>query len=173
MSKNRINYKLVNAALIVLIVFLLYKTGHLWMGITDKILQIIMPFLFAFAFAYALHPFLKKMQEKKIPKGLGVVIIIVLILALATLTIYLITTVMLSQVSSLFSSITSFISSLQETNFDFNFAGLETSLSASFDSILANLGTYVSNGAINIIGSSLGILSQVFIIFASFIYFLI
>ena len=173
MLKNKLNYKLVNAALIVLIIFLLYQTGHLWMGITNKVLEIAMPFLFAFAFAYALHPFLKKMQEKRIPKGLGVVIIIALILALATLTIYLITTVMLSQVSSLFESITSFISSLQKTNFDFNLAGLEKSLSASFDTILANLGTYVSNGAINIIGSSLGILSQVFIIFASFIYFLI
>ncbi len=173
MFKNKVNFKLVNIALIILIIYLLYKTGNLWMGVTDKILAIIMPFLFAFAIAYALHPFLKKMQEKKIPKWLGVVIIITLILALASIVIYLITTVMWGQLTSLFNSIISFISSLQKTNFDFNLAGLEETLNASFKSILSSFGTYVSDGAINLIDTSLGLISQIFIVFASFIYFLI
>ncbi len=173
MLKNRLDYKLVNLALIVLIVFLLYKTGYLWMGVLDKVLQIILPFIFAFALAYALHPFLKKMKEKGIPKWLGIAIIILLILALATFVVYLITTVMFGQLSSLFSSIMEFVNSLQKNNLDFNFAGLETTLNDTFKTILSNLGTYVSDGAINLIGSSLNILSKLFIIFASFIYFLI
>lgn len=173
MSKNKLNYKLVNVAIVVLIVFLLYQTGNLWMGVTNKILQIILPFLFAFAIAYALHPFLKKMQDKKIPKSLGVLIIITLILALASIVIYLITTVMWNQLSSLFNSIMAFINSIQESNFDINLAGLGTSLNDTFKTILANFGTYVSDGAINLIDSSIGLVSQVFIVFASFIYFLI
>lgn len=173
MIKNKIDYKLVNISLIVLIVFLLYRTGNLWIGLTNKALQIVLPFLFAFALAYALYPFLQKMKSKNIPKWLGVSIIILLILALATLIVYLITTVMLGQLSSLFNSIIVFINSLQETSFDFNFAGLETSLTETFKTILTNLGTYVSDGAINIIDSSLGFLSKLFIVFAAFIYFLI
>lgn len=173
MLKNRIDYKLVNLALIVLIVFLLYRTGNLWIGLTNKALQIILPFLFAFALAYALYPFLQKMQSKKIPKWLGIVIIIFLILALASFVVYLITTVMFSQLSSLFNSIITFVSSLKDTNFDFNFAGLETSLTDTFKTILTNFGTYVSDGAINLIDSSLGLISKLFIVFASFIYFLI
>lgn len=173
MLKNKLDYKLVNIALIVLIVFLLYQTGHLWMGVTDKILQICMPFLFAFAIAYAVNPFLQKMIDKKIPKWLGVTIIIFIMLALASLVIYLITTVMIGQVSSLFNGIIAFINTLGETNFDINLAGLETSLTDTFKTILNNLGKYVSDGAINVIDSSISFISTLFIVFAAFVYFLI
>ena len=173
MLKNKLDYKLVNLALIVLIVFLLYQTGNLWTGVLGKILEIALPFLFAFAIAYALHPFLQIMQEKKIPKWAGISIIIVVILLLIFLVGYLITTVMLGQLSSLFNSIMEFINSLQNTSLDFNFAGLESSLSDTFKTILSQFGTYVSDGAINLIDSSLSFLSTLFIVFASFIYFLI
>lgn len=173
MLKNKIDFKLVNLALIALIVFLIYRTGNLWIGVLNKIVAIALPFLFAFAFAYAVYPFLQKMQEKKLPKWLGVTIIIFLILALATVVIYLISTVMFGQLSSLFNNIMTFIESLSEKNFDLNFAGLETSLEGIFKNILSNFGTYVSDGAINLIDSSLGLLSKIFIIFAAFIYFLI
>lgn len=173
MLKNRLDYKLVNLALIVLIVFLLYSTGNLWIGVCNKIIEIFLPFLFAFAIAYALHPFLQKMMEKKIPKWAGVTIIIILILALAALVIYLITTVMFGQLTSLFSSIITFINSLGETSLDLNLAGLETSLTDAFKTILTKFGTYVSDGAINLIDSSLSLLSAILIVFAAFIYFLI
>ncbi len=173
MLKNKLDFKLINLALITLIVFLLYRTGNLWTGILGKIVEIALPFLFAFAFAYALYPFLQKMREKKVPKWLGVTIIIVLILALATLVVYLISTVMFGQLSSLFNNIIAFVESLQDKNFDFNFAGLETSLSDTFKTILANFGTYVSDGAINLIDTSMALISKIFIIFAAFIYFLI
>lgn len=173
MLKNRLDYKLVNLAIIALIVFLIYQTGNLWIGVTNKVIQIVIPFLFAFALAYALHPFLQKMQEKRMPKWLGITIIVFLILALAAVVVYLISTVMFSQLSSLFNSIMEFIKSLKDTNFDINFAGLETSLSDTFKNILSNFGTYVSDGAINLIDTSLGLISKLFIIFASFIYFLI
>lgn len=173
MLKNKLNFKLINAALICLIVFLIYQTGNLWIGILGKIFQIIFPFLISFAIAYALHPFLTKMEEKNIPKWLGVVIIIVLMLSLATLVIYLVTTVLIGQLSNLFNGIIEFINSFKNTNFDINLAGLETSLSDTFKTILTNLGEYVSDGAINIVNSSISLFSKILIIFASFIYFLI
>lgn len=173
MIKNKLDYKLVNLALIVLIMFLIYKTGNLWLGILDKVLAILIPVIIAFAIAYALYPFLKKMEEKKIPKWLGVTIIITLIISLGALIIYLITTVMFNQVSSLFNNIMSFISSLGKYDFDINLVGLETTLQDTFKTILSNLGTYVSDGALNIVNASIGVLSKILIIFAVFIYFLI
>ena len=171
MLKNKLDYKLINIALLVLIVFLLYQTGNLWIGVVSKILEIVIPFLFAFAIAYALHPFLQKMQDKKIPKWGGISIIVVVILLLFILIGYLISTVMFNQLSSFFSSIIEFINSIQNTTL--NFAGLEDSLSETFKSIISDFGTYVSDGAINLIDSSLGVISSLLIIFASFIYFLI
>lgn len=173
MLRNKLDYKLINLALIVLIVFLLYRTGNLWTGVLSKALQIVIPFLFAFALAYALYPFLQKMLDKKVPKWLGITLIILIILGLAALVIYLITTVMLGQLSSLFSSVLEFINSIQKKDFDFNLVGLETTLADTFKTILNSFGKYVSDGAINIIDSSLGLLSKIFIVFASFIYFLI
>lgn len=173
MLKNRLDYKLLNLALISLIVFLLYQTGNLWTGVLGKVVEIALPFLFAFAIAYALYPFLQTMIEKKIPKWVGISIIIILILLLIFLVGYLITTIMLGQLSSLFENIMEFINSLQNTRLDFNFAGLESSLSDTFRTILSKFGTYVSDGAINLIDSSLSFFSTLFIVFASFIYFLI
>ena len=173
MLKNKLDYKLVNFTLIALIVFLLYQTGNLWTGVLGKILEIVLPFLFAFAIAYAIHPFLQKMEEKKLPKWAGITIIIAIILLSVFLLGYLITTVMLGQLSSLFSSIMQFIDSLKNTSLDFNFAGLESSLSDTFRTILSQFGTYVSDGAINLIDSSISFLSTLLIVFASFIYFLI
>jgi predicted PurR-regulated permease PerM len=173
MLKNKLDYKLVNFTLIALIVFLLYQTGNLWTGVIGKILEILLPFLFAFAIAYAVHPFLQKLEEKKLPKWAGVTIIIAIILLSVFLLGYLITTVMLGQLSSLFSSIMKFIDSLKNTSLDFNFVGLESSLADTFRTILSQFGTYVSDGAINLIDSSISFLSTLLIVFASFIYFLI
>lgn len=173
MLKNKINFKLINLALIALIVFLVYKTGNLWTGILGKIISIILPFLFAFGIAYALYPFLEKMLDKKLPKWLGITIILLAILLLAGIVIYLISTVMFGQLTSLFNNIIAFVKSIEEKNFDFNLAGLEASLSGTFKNILNNFGNYVSNGAINIIDTSIGLISKLFVIFAAFIYFLI
>ena len=173
MLKNKLDYKLVNLALVALIVFLLYKTGNLWSGVLNKIIQIIIPFVFAFALAYAVHPFLKKLQEKKLPKWLSVLIIILIILLIIGIVIYLITTVMFNQLSTLFSNIIKFINSIEYSNFDLNVAGLQSSLTDTFKNILSNVGKYVSDGAINLVNTSLGVISKIFIIFASFIYFLI
>ena len=159
------DYKLVNLALIVLIVFLLYKTGNLWNGVLNKFIQILIPFVFAFALAYAVHPFLKKLEEKKLPKWLAVLIIILVILLIIGIVIYLITTVMFNQLSTLFNNIIKFINSIEYSNFDFNVAGLEASLTDTFKNILSNVGKYVSDGAINLVNTSLGVISKIFIIF--------
>jgi len=172
MTKNGLNYKLVNLAIIALIIFLVYMTGNLWMGIVNKILLIIMPFLYAFAAAYAVHPFLEKL-ERKLPKVLSIIIIIASILILFGGIIYIVATLLMGQLSSLFDSIIKFVNHLTKMDLDINLTGIESSLKDIFKTILTNLGEYVSNGTVNIIGNSLSILSKLFIGFAAFIYFLI
>ena len=63
---SKLNYKLINLALIAITIYFVYKTGNLWTGVTTKIVKIFLPFLFAFALAYALHPFLQKMRTNTI-----------------------------------------------------------------------------------------------------------
>lgn len=170
---KKINYKLVNLALAVVIIFFIYKTGNLWIGVVHKITNILLPFIFAFAAAYALYPFLEKMKKKKIPKWLGVLIIVSVILLIATFVIYIISSILIGQLTSLFSNILNFVNHISKSNFDINLAGFESELSDIFKNILGNVGNYVSNGAINIIYSSLGVLSNILIGAAAFVYLLI
>ena len=156
--------------MIAITIYFVYKTGNLWLGVSGKIVKISLPFLFAFALAYALHPFLQKMIKRKIPKWLGVLIIVLLILALISFVIYIVSTVFVGQLTTLFDSLIKFVKRISEMNFDINVVGLEKDLSGIFKEILSSIGTYVSNGAINIIGTSL---SKFLIAAAAFVYFLV
>lgn len=170
---SKLNYKIVNLSLIAVMIYFVYKTGNLWLGVIGKIMNIITPFLFAFAIAYALYPFLQKMVDKKIPKGLGILIIVLMLLALISFVVYIISTVLVGQLSSLFDSVIAFVKQLSKMDFDISIAGLEDDLTGIFKDILSSVGTYVSNGAINVIGASLNVLSKILIGAAAFVYFLI
>lgn len=144
------------------------------MGIIDKIVDIMLPFFFAFALAYAIHPILKKLQ-KRMPKALGVTIIIAVMLLIIAVLVYVISTVLVGQLSNLFGSILAFVNKLSnyDISSDINLSGLESSLNDIFKNILGSVGQYVSNGTIHIVNSSLGILSNICIAAAAFVYLLI
>ena len=172
---KKINYKILNLTLIVLMIFFLYKTGNLWMGILFKIIDILLPFLFAFALAYALYPILQFMQKKHVPKGLGVLIIILALILLLAGLIYVVSTILMGQLSSFFGNILDFVKQLSSYEFssDLNFSGLESSLNDVFKNILSGVGNYVSNGTIHLVNSSLSIFSNFCIGAAAFVYLLI
>ncbi len=173
MLKSKLDFKLVNIALLALIVFLVYKTSPFWGKILENVVNITIPFLIAFAIAYALHPFLVKMINNKIPKWAGVSLIVLIILSVISLVVYLVTTVLLGQLSSLFNNIIGFVTKLESGEFELNLSILETDLTSTFKTIINDLGNSISNGAVSIFNTSLAIISKVFIIFAAFIYFLI
>ena len=70
MIKNKLDFKLINIALIAVICFFIYQANPLWLGILNKILKIILPLFAGFVIAYALYPLLEMLENKKIPKGL-------------------------------------------------------------------------------------------------------
>ena len=72
---KKINYKLINTLLVIIIIFLIWLMKDLWLGVLTKIIDILLPFILAFAIGYVLHPLLKKMVKRGIPKTLALVII--------------------------------------------------------------------------------------------------
>lgn len=172
MLKNKIDFKLINAALIVLIIFLMYQTSNLWVGIFDKLVAIITPLLIAFVLAYALYPLLKYFNNHKIPKPLGILIIISGVLLILIFFVISVFPLLFSQLTSLFSAIITFLKDIS-LDYDLNIVNLQESLSNVFNDIVLGLGKYVSNGALSFIGDSVQYLSLVFIIFSLVIYFLI
>lgn len=172
MLKNKLDYKLLNAAIIMVIIFLLYQTGSLWFGILGKVKDIIFPFFLAFILAYSLYPILRYLQNKKIPKGIALTIIVTILLLLVGIFIAVIVPMLFKQLPSLFSGIISFIKEIS-TKFSIDSSSIQITLQTTFNEIVSSMGKYVSDGAINMIGVSVNYLTIILIAFAAAIYLLI
>lgn len=171
MIKNKPDFKLINFTLIVLAIFLLYQTGNLWIGVVNKLLSIIKPFFIAFVIAYALHPTVKWLQKKGVPKILSIIIVVGVILSVFVLVAILVGPLLIQQSTSLFNSILAFLKDIS-ADYDINIGSIQTTLTDTFNSIISSLGKYVSDGAINAISVSLSVISIALISFSSMIYFL-
>ncbi len=172
MIKNKLDYKLINLVLIVFIVFLIYQTGNLWLGMIAKILAIIIPFFFAFVLAYALHPIVKSLEEKKIPKGFAIAMVVVGLLGIFAIALIMAMPLLFEQMTSLFSGVITFLKELS-TNYDISFGDFQQSLTDSFNEIINRFGKYISDGAITAITISISYLMTALIAFSAAVYFLI
>lgn len=172
MIKNKLDFKLINFAILIFIIYLMCQTSPLWLGIVIKAITILAPFFFGFVVAYALNPCVRFLINKGLPKWLSILLILLLIAGILVTVIILAGPLLFNQLSSLFTGITSFFKEIS-SNFDLNFVGLQETLSKSFSNILSNLGQFVSNGAINFIGVSLSFLSALLVGVSASIYFLI
>lgn len=172
MFKDKLNYRLLNVAIFAILFLILYHTGPLWMGIVNKVWEIIFPFFIAFIVAYALNPFLQFMINKKIPKSIAVTIILVAIFGIIALLLALVFPLLFEQLSSLFNGILTFIKELT-TDYDLNLGPLQKTLTTSFNEIISSLGKYVSDGAVSVINNSLNVVSILVIAIAAAIYLLV
>lgn len=172
MLKNKLDFKLINLALIVLIIFLMYQTSNIWLGLLSISLSILGPLFFGFIIAYALHPYLKFLMDHKVPKTLALVIVVLTVLVVLGLIVGLAVPLVFNQLSSLFNGIITFIKEMS-LKFDINVGGLQDSLSSTFNKIIERMGTIVSNGAINVINVSISYITSAFIALSAAVYILI
>lgn len=172
MSKNKIDFKLVNIVLFFLAVYLVYQTKDFWLGVTNLILKITIPFLIAFTLAYAIYPLVRKLMNKNISKPISILIVLGSICLIFGIILILIVPTIAGQMGGLFNGIISFLKELS-INYNINFKDIQNTLSSSFNNVLEKVGTYISNGAISVISISIDYMSKLFIILTAFIYFLI
>lgn len=172
MLKNKLDFKLVNLALLVFSGYLIYQTKDFCFDILKLILKISLPFIIAFAIAYALYPVLKYFESKKIPKGVGVIMVIALVIGIFALAIGLVIPVVFGQLSSLFNGIITFITNLSN-NFDLDLGPLQETLTKTFNEIIASVGSSAKDEAISAINMSLGVISNAVIALSAAVYFLI
>jgi len=172
MFKDKLNFRLLNIAICAVLFLILYHTGPLWIGIVEKVWEIIFPFFLAFIVAYALYPFLQFMIKKKVPKGLAITIILFIIFGIIGILIALVFPLLFNQLSSLLNGILMFVKELIN-DYDLNLGPLQNTLTASFNDIMSSLGKYVSDGAVSAINSSMNVISILVIAIASAIYLLV
>lgn len=174
MIKNKkVDYKLVNIAILALIVYLMYHTGNLWIGIFNKIVAIFLPFLIGFGIAYSVYPIVQKLRKRNWPKGLAIFTVIMIMAILLIFMGYIFSTTCVSQISNLFNSLIEFVKEIGDTNLNINISGLQETLNNTLKNILDGLTKYVSDGAVNLVSTSIEFAGKILICTAAFIYFLI
>lgn len=171
MEKDRINYKLLNLLLIILIICLLYWINGLWIGIFEKIIAIIFPFLLAFAVAYALYPICKKLTNCGFPKWLSIGVIYFVLIGFTILMCILVVPMFYDQVVLFLSNISAVITDIS-SKYEIDLGILQTSLSDISTTLLKDIGTHISDGAIGLVNASINAVTNLIIIVIVSVYFL-
>ena len=170
MEKEKLNYKLIDIVLTLLIIFLVINTFGFWSGVLNKIFSIIIPLIISFAIAYALYPFVQKLVKKNIPKGLAVFIVVILVVGFIILITSLLIPIVIDQLISLFNWLMEFVLNVSsDYNVDLN--NIQEYL-GDFKSILGNFGASIGNFSLGVIMKSVDILTLVIICFIVAIYLL-
>lgn len=172
MIKDKIDYKLINIAVIALIIYLVYHTGNLWLGLIGKIGKMVFPFFLAFIVAYALYPFLKYLTDKKIPKSLAVGIVLFVVLGTFAILIGIVTPLLFDQIISLLNTLITFIKEFS-INSEIEFGTLQETLTSTFNDIIVNVGKYATDGVTKVINVSMDYIATAVIAFSAAVYLLV
>ena len=166
------NNKLLNLLFMVIIVYVLYLMKDLWGGVYYKLVAILKPFIIGFALAYALNPFLRWMQSKKIPKGIGITIIILIVVSFIAFVIWSIIPVFTSELGNLYKGLLEFTKDIS-SKFNIDLSGLQKSLKVTFNKLSKDVAKEIPNQGVNILNTSINFVSNFIISTVAFIYLLI
>lgn len=170
--KSNLNYKLLNGLFIAAIIYIAYLTSNWWGGLILKLMAIITPFVISFAIAYCLHPLVKWLEKKGVRKQLAVALVVITILAFI-ITILSFTLPLIYEQLLLFTNmILTFINNIAD-KFDVNLGGFEIAVTDSLNTVVKDLGKYISNGTIDILNKSISFLTNLIIVVIVSIYFLL
>lgn len=171
MSKDKLNFKLLNLLILLVIFYIVVSTISWWGGIISKLISIISPFAISFAIAYAFHPIVRKLQENNVRKNLAVTLVVViissLIFGLILITIPLVYDQMIT-LSRLIAEVVNVVSN----RFSINLGGFEETIMNVINGVITKMGNYLSNGTLDIVGKSVDFITKFIIIYIVSIYFL-
>lgn len=168
---KKINYKLVNLLLIMIIAYIIISTSGYWGGIILKIFNILVPFILAFVFAYILHPFVKKLEAKGVRKNLALVLVIIIVLGLIVGLMWITVPVVYEQLIAFSKTITTVIGDVSG-RFDLDLGEFEATVVNTLNQLIKDLSSYISTGTIDILGKSVNFLTNSIIVFIVGIYLL-
>lgn len=172
MKKDKVNVKLLNLLIIMVIACIVFMTSKYWGSIIKRIFGIILPFLVSFVFAYVLHPFVKKLENKGVRRSIALTVVICVVFLILGGVLFATIPVIYDQLISFTKTISQVIRDVT-TKFDLKLGGAEESIITSLNSIVKDFSKYISTGTIDILGKSVSFLTNFIIILVVSIYFLI
>ena len=171
MKKNNINFKLLNLLLVILIISLLYWIRGLWLGIFEKIIAVLLPFILGFAVAYALYPVQKKLEDSGISKWLAVFIIYFVLIGFFILIGVIVLPMFYDQMVLFLSNISAVVTDIS-SKYELDLGIIQTSLSDISGDVLKDLGSHISTGAITVVNTSISLFTNFIVVIIVSVYFL-
>ena len=169
--ENKLNYRLLNTTLLLLLLLLIAVNITTWWGFVSTIIRIMMPFIIAFGCAYALHPLVKKLEDKGIGHALSVTIVVLAIVLILSALLAITLPLVYDQLI-LFSKMIIQVLEDVSSKFDLNLGNIEVKVTDFLNDAIGSVGKIVSDGTMNILSKSVGFLGSFVVGFIAWIYFL-
>lgn len=170
--KNKLNFKLLNLLILVVIIYILVSTYNVWGGFVSKLFSILLPFLIAFVLAYALYPFVKSLMKKNVRKPLAITIVVVLFLLLTVGLIAFTMPILYQQLIALSKQLIEVVADLS-SKFHLDLGNLQATLTKVLNKTITSASEYVSSGLISVVSESIKAMVVLFISLILFVYFLV
>ena len=172
MFKNKLNYRIINLAALMLLLYIGLSNIGLWWNIIAKCISVLSPFIIGFAFAYAFTPLVRWLQKKKVPRVFSLLIVIIglilLVIGLFAITLPL----LYDQLSLLIKMIIEVLNNIS-MKFDINIGSFEIKVTDYLNGALKDIGAVTSATTFDLLGKSLGFIGQFIVGFVGFVYFLV
>ena len=172
MSKEKLNYRIINWAALMFLLYFAIANVNIWWGIVVKIISLLAPFIVGFAFAYAFTPLVRFLKKKGVPSALSYIIVIVGIVLLVVGILWITLPLLYDQVSLLIKMIVEVFNNFN-TKFHWNIGSFEIEITEFLNETLKGLGTMTSSTTMDFLGKSFGFFGQFIVGFVGFIYFLV
>jgi len=171
MSKDKLNFKLLNLLILLAVCYLVIITSNWWGQILSKLISILLPFAVAFAISYAMYPFVKRLREKGARKTLAVTLVVVLTSSLIFGLILVTIPLVYDQMITLSKLITEVVNSVS-LRFSIDLGDFHESVINILNNIIGTIGNYISMGTLTVINKSVDFVTKFIIIYIVSIYFL-
>ena len=171
MSKNKLNYRIINLAALMLLLYIGVTNIGLWWGIFTKIVSVLAPFIVGFAFAYALTP-LVRFLDKKLPRGMAVVIVILGSLLIVFGIIAITLPLLYDQLSLLIKMIIEVLNNFSD-KFNINVGSFEIKITDYLTDTLKEIGSVTGSTTMNVLSKSFDFMGKFIVGFVGFVYFLV
>ncbi len=171
MFSNKLNYKIINFAALMLLFYMTFSNIGIWLSLVKKIIEVIAPILFSFAFAYSLYPLVLILKNKKLTKLLAVTITIISFTLIFILIINKSLPIIYEQLVLFSKYILTFINQFSN-RFNINIGIEKFHLLDYLNTIITQLSNIISKSTITIFNKSVNLFIQLLTGYLFGIYFL-
>ncbi len=168
---NKLNYRLINMTVLLLLFYIGFSNIELWIKIIEKVISLLLPFLIAFAFSYSLYPLVGFLTRRGMKRNLSIMVII-LGFSLSVVCLIIVIFPLLYEQIVLFSKYVISILEHIDSSFHWNLGKFELELTEYINLLLHYLGNIIGNKAVLVVNKSVHFISSFIIAYISGIYFL-